>query len=807
MIKQTMRFISEEQKEIVLDPSRVRKICGCAGSRKTDTMIKCGIRYLRENRSGSCLFLTLVGSVTDEIRRRLSAALRVPIDREGMSNHYVGRLGGATVEVANFDAFVHTQLGPLAEDIAGDFEAKARLLLERIRGGEHRDFLLRDGTRAGMVLVDEFQDFSPVRVDIVADYFRRDTTTARLVVLGDMMQTIFSRALDDHTHPLIRIDALRPATFRLSRCYRCPAAHIETVNILTSAMRSRYDIPPMVSDATGPRPLFFTHDATMSFQGAYHTAQTVLRMIEALRAHDQSVTTGDIVILMKRCNHQSVFNRLAVMLRQRGEEFYVAETRNCLNEHHAIDWERARDRLVMLSIHGDKGKGHPVVFFLGFSAGSIPEERHLLQTEELLSQSLMNVAMTRSTRYLFVGMSRSAPSVYFRRCARELASVASMAWRPETIDDGVLAAVARAAGTDAPFLGAVEERKVPLAVPVRSIISVQQEDKDVWRDPLRDIAAPRREILGTPVRLRLDDGRARILRSLVRLLFARIVRPALLLKILRPFRLSHPIVFTTDDQLLSVVKDHRLNRMIEDTEYWKTTTRRIGLSERFPEPRLIVHAVFERIQRSLEAVADAARPCDPADLWLVALFCLEYLENQDNHSLLLYHGSPPDGIPGIEANLRAYAARLAAPKRLLFQQKAALMGVIDDAERLEGLGFRRTLEPDKRIFVEGYRFGINATIDFVDPDANLLIDLRFSAQNECRPEWLAQAITGSLLSRNSRYANARHIHIYNVTRGVLYTTIRRKAHTIRGWILPILESYRFPDVLRVELEAQIRDEK
>jgi hypothetical protein len=800
-----MRFISEEQKEIVLDPSRVRKICGCAGSRKTDTMIKCGIRYLREN-GGSCLFLTLVGSVTDEIRQRLSSALRVSIDREGISNHYVGRMGGSTVEVANFDAFVHTQLGGLAEDIASDFEAKARLLLERVRDGEHTDFMLRDGTHAGMVLVDEFQDFSPVRVDIIVEYLRRNTTV-RLVVLGDMMQTIFSRALDDHTHPLIGIDCLRPTTFRLNRCYRCPVAHIDTVNILTSAWRSRHDIPPMVSDATGPRPLFFTHDATTNLQGAYHTAQSVFRMIEALRAHDRSVAIGDIVILMKRCNQQPVFNRLAVMLRQRGEEFYVAETRNCLNEHHAIDWERGKDRLMMLSIHGDKGKGHPVVFFLGFSAGSVPEERHLFQTEELLSQSLMNVAMTRSTRYLFVGMSRSAPSVYFRRCARELGAVAAMAWRPDTIDDRVLAAVARAAGADAPFLGS-EERTIPLTVPVRSVVSVQQEDKDVWRDALRGTAVPRREVLGRPVRLALDDGRARILRSLVRLMFMRIARPSLLARLLRPFRLPYPIVFTTDDQLLSVIKDHRLNRMIEDTEYWRATTRRVGLSDRFPEPRLVVHAVFEKIRHSLDAVADAERPCDHADFWAVALFCIEYLDNQDNHSLLLYHAYPPDGIAGIEANLMAYAAyleRTAPPRKLLFQQKAALMGVIEDEERLEELGFRRVLEADKKVFADGYRFGVNATIDFVDAENKRLIDLRLSAQNECRPEWLAQAITGALLSRNNRYSNARRIHIYNVMKGVLYTSARRKKHTLREWVGPILDSYRFPESLRRELETQIRD--
>ena len=43
LIKSMMEFISSEQEKIVNDRSKIRKVSGCAGSRKTDTMIKCGI--------------------------------------------------------------------------------------------------------------------------------------------------------------------------------------------------------------------------------------------------------------------------------------------------------------------------------------------------------------------------------------------------------------------------------------------------------------------------------------------------------------------------------------------------------------------------------------------------------------------------------------------------------------------------------------------------------------------------------------------------------------------------------------------
>ena len=76
-----MIYVSSEQEKIVVNRSKIRKVYGCAGSRKTDTMIKCGIYYLlQETRPKNCLFLTLVGSVTDEITTRLSSFLDIEID-------------------------------------------------------------------------------------------------------------------------------------------------------------------------------------------------------------------------------------------------------------------------------------------------------------------------------------------------------------------------------------------------------------------------------------------------------------------------------------------------------------------------------------------------------------------------------------------------------------------------------------------------------------------------------------------------------------------------------------------------------
>jgi len=78
-----MIFISEQQKQIVFSEAKYKLINGCAGSRKTDTLIKCAIYDLKKYKR-AIEFLTLVGSVTDELKTRLEKELNITIHKHGM---------------------------------------------------------------------------------------------------------------------------------------------------------------------------------------------------------------------------------------------------------------------------------------------------------------------------------------------------------------------------------------------------------------------------------------------------------------------------------------------------------------------------------------------------------------------------------------------------------------------------------------------------------------------------------------------------------------------------------------------------
>ena len=44
------KYISDQQKQIVESDAKFKLINGCAGSHKTDTLIKCAINFMQKNK-------------------------------------------------------------------------------------------------------------------------------------------------------------------------------------------------------------------------------------------------------------------------------------------------------------------------------------------------------------------------------------------------------------------------------------------------------------------------------------------------------------------------------------------------------------------------------------------------------------------------------------------------------------------------------------------------------------------------------------------------------------------------------------
>ena len=810
-----MEYISSEQEKIVTDRSRIRKVSGCAGSRKTDTMIKCGIYFMTSSKKDvHCLFLTLVGSVTDEITERINNYLNISIEKQGISNHYMGRFQNHTIEIANYDAFIHKQLEQHddPEIYSTDFDKKAEKLLDYVVKDKQPHFLLKDNKKATMILVDEFQDISSVRAQILMEYFKRTNTKTKLVVMGDILQTIFPQALTDKKHPLVMIDDLQPTTFRLNTCFRCPKSHLDVVNCITKNFRSQYNIPEMnhYFDIPSMKPLFFTHESISSHAGALETANTIFKMIQTLMEQDPLIKFKDIVIIMKRSNHQLVFTNLLMLFGKHKikEHCLVSKTKTYFNEHQPINWKEGKDKLMMLSIHGDKGKGHPVVFFAGFSGGAIPEERHFHKMEELLSQSLLNVALTRSTKYLFIGMTRTYPSFYFFQAYHELKQLAYFSWKYDDIECPVIKAITAKLNHDAPVIHRCNIRKQMLMTPLKNIIFVHQDDKSkqIMKKPTivkHKIGQSIKNSFGA-------EDRLIILHGIAKLVFLKKIKPRLLLSIFEPFMVMYTLTnvyYTDDENLLCQVKDSHLHRfVIKDPNYWFSTMNRLGYTE-FKKPVFIIHSVFKDSLFLNVSKFTKEEEYTVMDVWNSCIFFLEYIESHV-HNIRFYYNHPTDVVDdfekikvNIDEYIKFFKTELGVNgfKRFRFQQKSSLIGNLTIKEELEKIGFQSDLEADRRFFSDGYKFGISSTIDFLETKYRVMVDFKTYSKNECVEEWVYQDILNCLLS----FTKVKHVHIFNVMKGVLYTFQITSKYELKKMLEPLLTLYEFHPMLIQKLENQL----
>ena len=434
-------YCSEEQRIIVESNDKYKLINGCAGSRKTDTLCRlCKKQYLSGK---NVLIITLVGSVTNEIRERVEAYLCLVFAQQG--NHFLGGGPGNFIEIANYDAMLHKQLSvhkdPFLLRYGDCFEEKTQILNEKyIRTEKHKNLYMINGVCADVVMMDEFQDLQPCKARILTSVLKLNRQMEG-VAAGDGIQSIFEHAFEEgEKHPMeIWRDELDATYYQMTRCFRCPKAHVDLVNTILDPYKEAFKIPPMISpnDDIVHKPVLFSCPPSTKNHSSDVIAQQICKCIAKLKEIDPSVVPSDIAIIMAKSNNNSVFRQIESRLRKLYEKWGIYDAIKIFETKGdgvtmPINWSKASGKTVMLSVHGDKGKGHKVVFFLGLTDGTIPGKTRIYTDKELIDLSLINVGLTRSTRWLFVGFTRELPSRYLANVRDKLGEHAILNWDSRT---------------------------------------------------------------------------------------------------------------------------------------------------------------------------------------------------------------------------------------------------------------------------------------------------------------------------------------------------------------------------------------
>jgi len=555
-------------------------IHGCAGSRKTHRLIKSGMDHLYDNAATASLFITLVGSVTSEIVERIEENHKVPMHKWNNTNHYIGKFQQKYVCISNIDAFIHHYLSQ-HEDIDfrhGDqFMWKAQRLLQ-ILSNDTTDIhppTMKNDVVVSMILLDEAQDICHTKMNIILQIHQR-FPSIHIVLVGDLLQSIFpsSFSVDYDKHPFLWIkDQCKTQSVYMNTTFRCPKEHVDVINILTRDFQQSLGVPLMEcsSHREGVKPFFFHHADISTRRGSHYTSIQILNTVRQLMKHDPSIQPKDIAVITKKCNGNLLYEHL-IGMQPPDIPMHHSKTRAWDGRHDSIPWGSIHNQMKLLSIHADKGKGHPVVFFIDFSHKSIPEERHLCDHDEksLLSQSLLNVAITRSTKYLFIGMNQ--PSPYFLKHVHDLRKISTFVWEDTTCWMHPFFP------TSPPFHDAVLQRSTPLLCPTRPTLQFNPsliEDEDVasfqtceWKTSLpifrTKVPSVQTELLH-PI-LKHD------IRSIMEIVWLAHLFPKRLATALVPLQSiidNHHITIVHDRSLMSTLHDAQMNSfLVRQKEQW-----------------------------------------------------------------------------------------------------------------------------------------------------------------------------------------------------------------------------------------------
>lgn len=812
-------YIHTSQKDICVSEDRYIMIEGVAGSRKTDTLIRLALRrHIQHKRN--ILFLTQVGSVTDEIRARAEDYLGINIHRQAGSNHYLAASEGKTIEIANFDAWVHRQLEenawPHLRTMGSYHSHKIQALAEM--AGRVTGFCMKNGEQADEVYIDECQDFEIPRARLILTLLSH-LPHVGAVFAGDYMQTLFERSLGaDGEHPMRLFATLDPIRrFSLDRCYRCPRPHIDFCNLVMGEAFEAHGCTPLVavSGDTVHRPFLFPHGGVNRQYDVHQLSIQCCDMLDVLCNHDGDIVPSDVCFLMRKCNDQAVFELLRVRL----DAFWSARGfRNSVihfatqydGYRNSIQWNFAEDKTCLLSIHGDKGKSHKVVFLLGLTQKSIPDECCMHKDTELLYQSLLNVALTRSTRHLLVGFHHAQPSVYLSRIVDRIGDEACMGWKTQSPGlYGDLAATIRF--PDPSF--ACRPRDQALKIPTLNIMTVTDISRRFER--AEDLLGyrPRMETVsfGKRVRIHLPHELYPVLGHLAELVLLRCISPAAFRKDIEVWSDPSRIYFTDDERLLCWAHDFHLHQWI-GTDMYATGLKMMEEAHRLAfqvdarlsehlshlrkNPSFVLPRCFDtpRFRENIRSMMSSEGEVDFTAWWNLSILFHEVKGSHRRPSLYRHidmelNPRQAVGFGILLENIRVLASRFS--KEIVFHPSHDLLACINDPVVLGELGFVDHPDLDERCFKGGYHYGIVGCSDILDRGSATLYEIKAS-HVDFSMEWLLQtSLYGAIPCRRKSDGSPKTMILANVVTGKLFKWERPKNHP-KSLVKKIFELQSFP---------------
>jgi hypothetical protein len=644
---------------------------------------------------------------------------------------------------------------------------------------------MKDGSKVGLLIIDEAQDLRSSKMKIIVNLAKKHTDLD-VYIAGDYLQTLYSDDRSDVTsmgaHAMNVFKLLNPTYFDLNICKRCPKGHVDFNNLLLQNIQKKYIIPPMESDNynTEDKPVLFTHLKTSDNNtNARINAEQVTKMIETLMEKYNTIKPGDIAIIMAKTKGNEVFfqlqNTLTALYKTKGFTNMVCHMNTDADGYHnRLDFDATKGKTIMLSIHGDKGRGHKVVFFLGLTEGSIPRDIYIYKPSEIIPESLLNVATTRSTKYLFIGFTQTYPSRYLWRHRDELKDYAYLAWNNSDDVPEPYKSVINSQRSEKPVWNS-DYKKEKTNTGSKSELQVKGDISKDFEQAKDFIMYPwRREekihIFGNKQKIsgNFQEDHYVLLGMMAELLIRRVIVKKNLLNFLIEYSKEEKLIYTDDERFLSCMYDIRDIKSAEEFDgylkryrsfLFKNPDLQIKIKEAFYGKKTVIHSIFMTLsfKKDLEEFICFSKNNNqlrPDCIWNVSLFYNQINQKIYRPAVNSFIDFFNQDISVLHENIDNYINLKLRGNDLNFEKYLKISGLFSFEELLA-------------INKEYHSIRISGRCDIYDSTNNSLIEVKASGLDVCSQEWITQSLGYYLLLDIYNYP-VDNMHIVNILRGCLW---------------------------------------
>lgn len=372
----------------------------------------------RELHEGNTLIISLTNSVREGTSRMVQDMLRRAKERytchiEGNHNVFTregSQLGDESgvshIHIATLDSWVHDSLAELdggLDDLeAEDYSGKRRRLLQFLQHGHApaQSFLAYR-----QIAVDEVQDLDEAFFHILLEVAKYCNKDRRMLLVGDRYQNVFAKG---NSCIMERIEMAAEGgslpkyrSHRLNYNHRCPPAHLKFINKIFESHGREILWPD--DKPNGELPIVVQLPKGRSKTILEKQAACIMNLIEKCVVTD-GYSLSDIVILSPVTSNNRLYGQLEHSLKQKYERFGHEKVAWLYNDggDSSVDWKSAHGKIVLSSIHANKGRTHKVVIACDFTDGILPKHHALrdIQVKAQISQAL--VALSRATERLII---------------------------------------------------------------------------------------------------------------------------------------------------------------------------------------------------------------------------------------------------------------------------------------------------------------------------------------------------------------------------------------------------------------------